>query len=119
MGVVRPGITRTILSAASSAGAAPSGAAAAHTLEKANVVRAYIKYAGTVNACAIRLWLYDGSNWYAGESTDDVDPLAPGGASPINEARDFEIGSGQLFTFQLMSISGGGTAAVSATAVVS
>lgn len=115
MSLIRPGTTTPILAAASSAGAAPSGATTVHQLVRGNVVRAFITYSGTVNACAVRLWLYDGTGWYEGPSTDDLDALTPGGASPVNESRDWEIGDGQTFTFQLVSISGGGTAAVSAT----
>ena len=118
MSIIRPGTTTPILTAASSPAPSPSGATTVHQLARANTVSAYITYNGTVNACAIRLWLYDGANWYEGPSTDDLDPLTPGGASPVNESRDWEIGEGQKFTFQLESISGGGTAAVSAEGAV-
>lgn len=82
-------------------------------------IRTFITYSGTVNSAALRLWIYNRINatWHRGASTADVNPLAPGGASAVNESRDWFIGRHQTIYFQLEAVAGGGTVAVTAVAV--
>lgn len=77
-------------------------------------VRTLFNYSGTVNACTAKIWFQDDATgeWYEGASTDDLDPLTPGGASPIDESREWDVGMAQEIALQIPTISGGGTVAV-------
>lgn len=105
--------------------ATPTGAPDADTdplqARRLTRIRTLVTYAGTVNACAIRIWFRDPVSraWYRGASTDDLDPLSPGGAAPVNEARDWEVGAYQDIAFQVITITGGGSVEVRAQAVAS
>lgn len=72
-----------------------------------------IAYSGTVNAVTIAKWIRDTvtGTWYRDASTDDLQPLAPGGASPVNEARSWVVSPGDEIFFTVDAISGGGTVA--------
>lgn len=77
-------------------------------------VRTLLAYSGTVSTCALKIWFRDPllAVWYEGATTDDLDALTPGGASPVNEARDWDVGSATYFVFQVSTLTGGGTVAV-------
>lgn len=76
-------------------------------------VRLLVTYSGTVNSCNLRKWVRDGSGSYHRDaSTDDLDPLSPGGASPVNETRVFDVATGEQFFIQVSAVAGGGTVAV-------
>ena len=77
-------------------------------------VRTLLSYSGTVTACVVKIWVRDQSTgtWYEGATTDEIDPLTPGGASPTNEARDWGVGGQTEVAFQVISIAGGGTVEV-------
>ncbi len=83
------------------------------------LVRTLISYTGTVNTAALRLWVHnrETGGWHRGASTDQLDPLTPGGASPINEVRDWKIGRGVEFSFQVEIVAGGGTVVVTVMGV--
>ncbi len=82
-------------------------------------VRTLIAYAGTVTAANVRLWIRNSGTgvWHRAASTDSLDPLAPGGAAPINEVRDWKIGRGVEFLFRVETVTGGGTVAVAVIGV--
>ena len=94
--------------------AAPGGGTAGIQVGEGVLVRTFLDYAGTVNSCALTIWFRDRETgvWYEGATTDDLDPLTPGGAAPVDEVRDWEPGGGQEIFFQVAAISGGGTVAV-------
>lgn len=77
-------------------------------------VRTLVDYSGTVTSCALTIWFRDQGTgiWYEGAATDDLDPLTPGGATPVNEAREWDVGLQQEVFFQVTAIAGGGTVAV-------
>lgn len=77
-------------------------------------IRMSLDYAGTVTSAAVALWFRDpiSDGWFRGATTDDLDPLRPGGASPVDESRDWEVGYGVEVYFQVTEIEGGGTIAV-------
>lgn len=103
-----------VIPATASASAAPSGSTDPIKSGKYRRLRTFLAYAGTVNSATVRIWFKDPgtTTWYAGADTDDLDALAPGGAAPVNEVRDWEVGQGAEVWFQLSAIAGGGTAAV-------
>lgn len=109
----------TVIMATSTATAAPGDGSVAYICGGIDRVRTLCAYSGTVTACAIRIWFRDPVEevWYEGASTDDLDMLTPGGATPVNEARDWDIGSGSAITFQVASIAGGGTVTLRAQGV--
>lgn len=75
-----------------------------------NAVRTFLNYGGTVTSCVIRMWVRDVAGaWYRAGSTLDGTVLAPAGG---DEARDWLVGQGGAFTFQVESIAGGGTVVV-------
>jgi hypothetical protein len=78
------------------------------------IVRTLLLYTGTVNSCTVKLWLRNRETgvWYEGPTTDELDPLTPGGAAPVNEVRDWSPGGGSEVFFQVTAISGGGTVTV-------
>lgn len=113
------GVGTTVAVAASAAPtAAPSGDVGIDT-DRFDRVRTLFRYAGAVDSCSVRIWLRDRSSgdWYEGPTTDDLDPLTPGGASPVNEAREWEPGVHQEVYFQVVAIAGGGTVEVRAQGV--
>jgi hypothetical protein len=77
-------------------------------------IQTLIDYTGTVTSCTLKLWIRDivTGNWYEGATTDDLDPLTPGGASPVDEARDWDVGQQNEIFFQVTAIAGGGSVAV-------
>lgn len=103
-----------LIGATSVATAAPSALSDAYFSRTFARVRTLLAYSGTVTSCVVVIWFRDPvlPVWYEGASTTDLDPLTPGGASPVNEARDWDVGRGQYVTFQVAAIAGGGTVAV-------
>ena len=83
-------------------------------------VRALLAYAGTVATCAVRLWVRDreGGEWFRAASTGELTALDPGGATPVNEARDWKVGRDAEVWFQVEEVSGGGTVEVRLQGVV-
>ncbi len=77
-------------------------------------VRTLLAYAGTVDSCNLRIWFRDKSTnvWYRGADSDTFDALSPGGASSVNESRDWETGRSQEIYYQIVAVAGGGTVAV-------
>lgn len=79
-------------------------------------VRTLLKYTATVDALNVQIWFRDRQTgiWYRGADTDSFDELAPGGASVINESRDWEVGRKQeiYFTFQAITVTGGTAALI-------
>lgn len=106
--------TIAAIAATASATSAPTGSTDGFNTERFQRVRTLLAYSGTVSAINLRIWFRDRNTgvWYRGADTDTFDTLAPGGASPINESRDWETGTKQEIFFQIVAISGGGTAAV-------
>jgi hypothetical protein len=102
------------VAATSAATAAPTSGTAGFVPGRSWLVRVLVAYSGTVSSCNLRFWFRDRASgtWYAGPTTDQLEPLAPGGASPVNESRDIEVGLGQEVYVQVAAIAGGGTVAV-------
>jgi hypothetical protein len=102
------------VAATASATAAPSSTTDGFDTARFPRVRTLMAYVGTVSACNIQAWFRDRATgvWYRGAATDDFDALDPGGATPVNESRDWEVGRKQEVLFQVGSVSGGGTVAV-------
>lgn len=73
------------------------------------VVRTLVKYAGAVTAAVIRLWVHDPTNdvWHRGASSTDAGALVP--FTDGAESRDWVVGEGVEFTFQLESITPSGS----------
>jgi len=94
--------------------AAPGGATQGIQIGESVLVRTFLTYAGTANAATLKIWFRDRATgtWYEGASTDDLDPLTPGGAAPVNEVRDWQVGGAQEVSFQLTAAAGGGTVEV-------
>lgn len=105
--------------ATAAATAAPGGATDGIATGRFGVVRTLCKYAGTVNACNVRAWFRDPADgaWFEGPTTDELDPLSPGGASPVNEAREWVMGRDTVVAFQVAAVAGGGTVEVRAQGV--
>jgi hypothetical protein len=106
---VVPAITAT-----SSVTAVPDAATVPFLSRGFGRVRTLIAYSGTVNSCTIKIWFSDPEEvvWYAGATTDELDALSPGGASPVNEARDWDVGLGGFMWWQVSAVAGGGTVSV-------
>lgn len=75
-------------------------------------VRLLIRYYGTVTACSVRLWFYDRffAAWYAGASTDELDPIPPTDAIPVGgpDGREWVVGIGEQVMAQIEKLEGGG-----------
>lgn len=111
-------VTTVVVPATSVATAAPTGGTDGIVTgtgrQGFHTVRTLIAYQGTVESAVIRIWFRDPVTnvWYEGATTDDLDALTPGGASPVNESRDWVVGYGSQVFFQVTSVQGGGTVAV-------
>lgn len=104
----------TAIAATGSATSAPTGSTDGFQTGRFPRVRTLLLYSGQVDACNVRVWFRNRASgaWFRGADTASFDALAPGGASAVNESRDWETGAKQEIFFQIVSISGGGTAAV-------
>lgn len=102
------------IAATAVATAAPSGGTEGIYVAQLGRVRTFLDYTGTVTSCTLKLWIRDigTSGWFEGPTTDDLDPLTPGDASPVDEARDWDVGNENEVWFQVSAIAGGGTVAV-------
>jgi hypothetical protein len=112
-------LTTTAVAATASATSAPSSSTDGFLVQSSGRVRTLLTYAGTVSSCNLKIWFRDRLTgvWYEGAATDDLDALTPGGATPVNEARDWDAGAGSEVFFQIAAIAGGGTASVKLQAV--
>lgn len=70
------------------------------------IVRTLVTYAGSVTAVVLRLWVRNRATgvWYRGASSTDTGAMTPASG---NDARDWMIGEGAEFTFQIESIAPG------------
>jgi len=114
MTVINRHVPTVAVAATAAPTAAPGGGTDGIQIGESVLVRTFLTYAGTVNSCTLKLWVRDRDTgvWYEGATTDDLDPLTPGGAAPVNEVRDWDVGGGQEIAFQVAAIAGGGTAEV-------
>lgn len=97
----------------SSAQPAPDATTPVIRNTKNDTVRTYIKYEGTVTECEIRLYYFDGRDWFKALSTAEAAPLIGSGFG--NEVRDWEVGEQARFTFRVEKVSGGGSVSVRVT----
>lgn len=101
----------SVITATATATSAPTGSTDGYvTPYQVDTVRTFVAYSGAVTAAVLRLWVRDQSTgtWYRGASSTDVGALAP--TTDGEEARDWVIGQGVEFTFQLESITPSGGA---------
>lgn len=75
-----------------------------------DTVRTFLAYSGTVTSCVLRLWVFDRSTWYKAQNTTNTVPLE--GSAFGNEVRDWAVGEQAEITFQVESITGGGSVTV-------
>jgi hypothetical protein len=106
--------TMAAIAATAAPTTAPTPATDGYNTEHYVRVRTLMLYTGQVDTCAVQLWVRDRNTgiWYRGANTADVDPLVPGGASPVNEARAWDVGRQQEAYWTISAITGGGTVAV-------
>lgn len=112
-------VVSPVIAARSTASTAPTGATDGYLCgSDGGQIRSLVTYAGAVTAAVIRLWVRNRTSgvWYRGASSTDIGALTPASG---NDSRDWIIGEGAEFTFQLESISqtGGGTVAVDVVGV--
>ena len=94
----------TLHEAVTSPTSAPSAATTRYQHRRNDTVCTYLRYSGAVSG-TIRLWLYDGEQWYSGAAyTLD--------STNGDEAVDWTIGDKRAFTFSVEDISGGGSVTV-------
>lgn len=107
-------VTAVAIAATASTTTAPTGGTDGFLVSTSGGVRTLIAYTATVSSANLRLWIRDRETgvWYGGATTDSLSALAPGGASVVNEARDWYVGAGSEVFFQLAAVAGGGTVAV-------
>src|SRR4051794_34599338 len=119
MPVIDRMVPQIVVAATAVATAAPSGATDGIQVGDPLTVRTLMLYAGTVNSCTVKMWLRNRETgiWYEGPTTDDLDPLTPGGVAVVNEVRDWRPGGGAEVFFQVTAISGGGTVTIRALGV--
>ena len=82
----------------------PTSATTRYQHRANDTVCTYLRYSGAVSG-TLRLWLYDGEQWYLGAS------YALDSANG-DEAVDWTIGDKRAFTFSVEAISGGGSVTV-------
>lgn len=106
-----------VIVSGSSGTAIPADNAEGFSVRRATQVRTFIDFTGTVSACVIRKLTKNRSTgrWHADVSTADLDPLA--GSTGGDTVRIWDVYPGDEITFQILSISGGGSVAVYANIV--
>jgi hypothetical protein len=119
MPVIDRSVAQITIAATAAPTPAPGGGTQGIQIGESVVVRTFLTYTGTVTGATLKIWFRDRATgvWYEGASTDDLDPLTPGGAAPINEVRDWQVGGAQEVYFQLTAVTGGGTVEVRALGV--
>lgn len=105
------------VAATNAATSAPSSSTDGFNTGRFPTVRTLLAYTAQVSACVVQLWVRDRNDgvWYKGLKTGDTGQLAlaPGGASVVNEARDWTVGRNQEIFFQLSTVTvTGGTVAL-------
>lgn len=105
-----PRAATTLIAARTTASAAPTASDDGVICNSdGGAIRTFVKYTGAVTAAVLRLWIHDPTNdvWFKGASTTDLGPLAP--TTDGAEARDWVVGEGAEFFFQLESITPSGS----------